>query len=102
MQIPHAARTVQVEFQLRVDVGSYFLISFVGSNADVSDVGVFVDVLDQTQPGFARRWPITLAVEPAVFYPTDHGERKHSGARSFSPHVRVIDELAPKTVRRLI
>src|SRR5437667_11798875 len=61
MQIAHAARTFKVEFQLRVDVGSYFEISFVGSDADVVDVRVFVDVLDQTQPGFARCWPITLA-----------------------------------------
>src|SRR5258708_5745885 len=102
MKVTHAARTLQVEFQLPVEIRSHFQIGFVSAHANIGYISVFVYVLNQSEPGLARRRSIRLALQPTILHPRDHREGEHARARSLGPCFRMIDELAPQSVIALI
>src|SRR6185369_17299476 len=45
--------------------------------ANVAEIGIRLEISDQSQPSFARRLRICFLIQPSVLDSGNHGERKH-------------------------
>src|ERR1044071_8810222 len=66
------------------------VVLLVRALADIADVAVGVDVLDEREPGFARRRAVGLPVEPAFLHARHHRESEHARGGGLGPGLRAV------------